>query len=322
MLPLVDEESFGVSADRLRVSRRVLTEIERLNAQHGNVEKLPHIFFHDFVEKEFPGLFLLLSKIRSLLVKGHRFVVLRKLPLTRYKPEIRDFLFLAVASCIGRPTATDQVERKVLWEVTARSYLPDMRIPTVTEHNLQADLHTDTSYKDRPERFVALLAVRAARDGGGLSQILDGRKLLLKLARSSSGVECLKALSSLSFPFRVPTSFTKAREEKEPEIILAPIISDVPLIRFRYDVVMSGFKCSPAYATKDALWAVNYFHESLESSRKLTFKLNSGEILFTNNYEILHGRTAFKDMRRLLLRVRMESLSESASDIFPESESE
>lgn len=308
MIPLVDKESFSISANSLRVSRRALAEIQRLSAQYGNLEKLPHIFFQDFVEKEFPSLALLSSKIRSLLGKGRRFVVLNKLPFTRYKPEIRDFLFLALASCIGRPTATDQVERKILWEVTSRSYLPESQIPTVTEHNLKADLHTDTSYKDRPERFVALFAIRSATDGGGLSQILDGREILRKLARSSDGEECLKALSSLPFPYRVPTSFTKARKEEEPETILAPIISDIPLIRFRYDTIMDGFKCLPSYATKDALWAVNYFHEVLENSFKLTFRLNAGEMLLTNNYEILHGRTAFRDIRRLLLRIRMDSL--------------
>ncbi|HEY0377202.1 MAG TPA: TauD/TfdA family dioxygenase [Pyrinomonadaceae bacterium] len=308
MALLDKKEPFSIKADYIRISRGVLTKIQRLTTKYDNFEKLPCTFFREFVKKELSELFVLSSKIRSLLEKEHRFIIVNKLPFIRYKPEVRNFLFLSLASCIGRPTATDQNERKIIWEVTSRTYLPKGQMPTVTEHRLKAELHTDTSYKRKPEKYVALFVVRPAKDRGGLSQILDGRHFVDNIAKGKQGEECLKALRSLLFPFRVPTSFTKTRKEEEPETILATVISNTPLIRFRYDTIMDGFKCLPSYATKDALWAVNYFHKALEDSLKLTFRLNSGEVLFTNNHEILHGRTAFGDERRLLLRIRMEAL--------------
>ena len=320
MVRFDNRQPFRIEADHIRIPRRVLSDICRFSAQYDDFEKLSHTFFLNYVQEKLPTLFDLPMKVRSLLEKGHRFVLLNKFSFLRDESRIRDFLILSLTSCIGRPTATDQVENRIIWKVTSETRLPEGHTRTVTEHNLEAELHTDTSYKDNPERYVAFFVVRRAECGGGLSYILDGRKLVGELAKSSPGKECLKALASYQYPFRVPTSFTRARREETAEVIFAPIISDTPLIRFRYDCIVKGFNCLPSYATKEALWAVDYFRKALTKSRRLTFDLNFGEILLTNNHEILHGRTAFTDMKRLLLRVRMESFSKGRTKKMTEAE--
>ena len=295
-----------VTADHVTIPTRALTEIRGYLYQYENLEALPYTFYRDFVQRQLPELSDFSARVRASLEGGDRFLKVGNVPFVNYEERIRGFLILSLTSSIGIPTPTDQVDRKIIWEVGSEKYLPPGHTPTVTEHNLKAELHTDSSFKHEPERYVSFFVVRPASDNGGVTEIVDGRKLLQSLAEDSEGVRCLNLLRSLTYPFRVPTSFTRNRKEDEYEHSLAAIISAGPLIRFRRDTLMAGFKCLPAFATADALWAVNYFFGALKSFKKLTFKLKAGEALLTNNHEILHGRTAFRDRKRLLLRVRME----------------
>ena len=152
-----------------------------------------------------------------------------------------------------------------------------------------------------------LFAIRQARKGG-LTTILDGRKVIYYLNKTKKGRKCTKILSSNLFPFRVPTAYTKQRSENVPEVIFAPIISKKPLVRFRFDTLSNGFECFPKMRKPEIMWAIDCFNRYIgKHPEKLIFCLNKGEILITNNHEILHGRTAFNDKKRLLLRIRIAS---------------
>ena len=101
----------------------------------------------------------------------------------------------------------------------------------------------------------------------------------------------------------MPAAFAN---QNQSEIIQAPVLADAPLIRFRVDTLMKGFKYYPELATPERLWAVKYFEQAISNYRdKLKFKLNDGDVVFFNNHTMLHGRTAFSDRKRLLLRIRI-----------------
>jgi hypothetical protein len=97
---------------------------------------------------------------------------------------------IAFTSCLGKPTPTDPFTQTVAWDVIPLTDLPIGHTPTITEHRLASPPHTDSSYRDRPERYVALLVVRPAEDGGGCSEIVDGRSVITRLRQSSEGRRC------------------------------------------------------------------------------------------------------------------------------------
>ncbi|MBI2451607.1 TauD/TfdA family dioxygenase [Candidatus Pacearchaeota archaeon] len=253
---------------------------------------------------KWPELFKFTKEVRRKLETNNRFVVIRRFPFLQYSSYIRDFLALSFALCIGRPTPTDVHDEKIIWNITPRKV---EYAPTISENSALAGLHTDSQYRKNPEKYVMLFAVRRARKGG-LTTILDGKRAIYTLRKKSEGRKCVKILSSNLFPFRVPTAYTKQRSENVPEVIFAPIIAKKPLVRFRFDTLSNGFECCPKMRKPEIIWAINYFNRYVEKHpEKLIFGLNKGEILITNNHEILHGRTAFNDKKRLLLRIRIAS---------------
>ncbi len=301
---LVDKEANSITAGYVKVRENVMSDIRNYISNRNDFHTFPlDPSFCEFVRQKLPQLSELASGIRYRLENNRRFVIVDDYPLPHDEIGARNFLFLALMSCIGKPTPTDKAGKEIIWEVTPRTHLPDGYTPTITEHNQAAELHTDSSYVDVPERYVALFVIRPAKEGG-LSHILDGREFLSTLSESRQGRECVNVLRSVPCPSRVPTAFTENCMEEEPELALHRIISDSPLIRYRYDTIRAGFKCEPSYASSEVQWAVDYFHHALARHGKYTFSLNSGDILLANNHEILHGRTAFKDKNRLLLRIR------------------
>jgi alpha-ketoglutarate-dependent taurine dioxygenase len=107
------------------------------------------------------------------------------------------------------------------------------------------------------------------------------------------------------FPFEVPTVFTAAQRADVREYIRAPIIAHEPLIRYRHDTLSAGLAAFGEPTTSPHRGAVGRLHKLIcSSSERLELRLGSGDLLLINNHELLHGRTAFRDPNRLLLRVR------------------
>lgn len=170
----------------------------------------------------------------------------------------------------------------------------------------EAELHTDSSFKQAPEQCVFLFVVRPAADGGGITKLLSADHLLTKFS-DDTGRESIKLLSSIAWPFRVPTVFTKRRSEDDVEWICAPILSDKPRIRFRYDLIASGLKYISSGPLPDRERALSHFRRVLNESACVSVPLARGDLLVLNNHVILHGRSPFDDFERLLLRVRLST---------------
>jgi Taurine catabolism dioxygenase TauD, TfdA family len=252
-----------------------------------------------------PELSEVAQKIAQLLRHGVHEIVVQKLPFSGVGLESSKLVLLAFASCIGEPSAVDPYSRKRVWEVSPRVGPGPGYIPTITEHNYGADLHTDSSFKLTPEQYVLFFAFHPAEDGGGVSTLLSKDQLLTRLSETDEGKECARLLSTTEFPFRVPTVFTKRKSESEMEWIMAPILSSQSRIRFRHDLISSALERIPIKLSSEAEWALSYFVQILHECSPLSLALGQDELLVTNNYVVLHGRTAFEDLDRTLLRVRL-----------------
>ncbi len=214
----------------------------------------------------------------------------------------RQVLF-ALANLIGEPTGTDPHKRLVLWDVKPRP-VPPGHFATFSEHDGEAQFHTDTQYYPNPERFFFLYTVHAARCGGGTSYFADATDVIRRMTRTASGRRAFAALSNIPVPFRIPSAFAHG---DEPEFTWAPIIAAVPLIRFREDTLLKCETCFPDVPWPEIKTALACFNEAAAYAATPRAVLPDDSIVFVNNHEALHARTEFRDQDRHLIRVRLNA---------------
>ncbi len=253
----------------------------------------------------FPELWQLALKINKLLRGGVAALIVEDLPFAQLDLARSKRALLAFASCIGRPVSADPHRRNLVWEVCPKSELPSDYTPTITEHCGDAALHTDSAFKRSPETYVLLFTYKPASDGGGLSQLLSAQRLLESLSESTDGRECIRLLREKRFPFQVPTAFTKKRLDSVVEWVSAPIVSGRGKIRYRHDLIVSALDHGVTSLLPESQWAIAYTARELEKLAPRSLSLHSGDLLVLNNQRVLHGRTAFEDRDRMLLRVRL-----------------
>ena len=252
------------------------------------------------VKEQLPWLAELGSKIVQKLDSESGFVAIDGLPFHLCRRPLADYLYLSLAAHLGQFTVHSN-SQNVIWDITPRSCIGNRKL-TFSELNSEAPLHIDSAFRSQPEKYFGLFALQSAQQGGD-SIMIKSEELIQFLNSSFLGKQCLKILQK-EFPFEVPPAFIGANKSN---MILAPIVADNPLIRFRLDTIEAGLKLYPELATKDRLWALEYFNNVLRVyPNKFQFKLGSGNIIFINNHKVLHGRTAFVGSDRLLLRVRID----------------
>jgi len=255
------------------------------------------------VAAHWPALFELGRLVREMIELEPGCVVLRGLGFNRYPRNVRDSLVLALTTTIGRPTDHNS-DKRVLWPVHPRDMGANYRT-TFSEEAGEAPLHSDSAFTHQPEKYGCLYVVREAEEGGGLSVLVNVRSVVKELATTESGRECLAILRDREFPFWVPDAFVK-----NERIVLAPILAEDPLIRFRYDSLINGFEARPDLRTNERLWAIEHFRAAAEDSQtRVTYPLRRGEALIFDNHNLLHARTNFTDPDRLLIRVRMHAVA-------------
>lgn len=254
------------------------------------------------IKQQFPQLLALGNSIVGFLESEQGFVVVKNLPFLAHERLLCDWFFLALLTCIGKLTDRDD-SQKLIWEVMHRGNTSG-REATFSELNVEAPWHTDSAFRQQPEDYFGLFVINSASVGGD-SLVMQVKQIMGSLQQSDEGLRCLEILRLEKFPFRVPPAF--AGDRAEDKVILAPVIGESPLIRFRLDTILAGFKCCPELVTSGRLWALHYFNRFLETyGLQSQMKLDEGDIIFINNHTVLHGRTAFEGSDRLLLRARLE----------------
>lgn len=303
-----------LNAETYSFPSKFLTEISGL-IQEASANRITN--WHDIqaqlktvVDRKLPSLLALGTQISQIIDSEQGFVIVKGLPFHLYKRPVADYLYLSVAAHLGQFTLHSN-SQNVIWDVTPRPFL-GQRKPTFSELNGEAPLHIDSAFRQKPEAYFGLFAVNSVKEGGR-SIIVKANDLIQSLQISSLGMQCLKILREQNFPFQVPPAFVK---EGQSNLILAPVLAEAPLIRFRLDTIEAGLKCYPELATTDRLWALDYFNKFSRSyHQRIEFKLNDGDMVFVNNHKVLHGRTAFANKDRLLLRVRIDQNSQDTSKV-------
>lgn len=212
--------------------------------------------------------------------------------------------FINLSTTIGNPVPHDR-EGKIIWDIKSDPPQEGSQgVITYSQHNHEADLHTDSQYSENPEDYFGLLTLRRARCGGGISYILTVADILSELDSSAEGRLHQTILKETSYPFIIPTIFNK-KNGQEPEFNFGPILSDNE-IRFRVDTIEKAIEYDPSLCTKEQKEAF-YFLVNLvrSSSSKKEFFLEDNDLIFINNKTTLHGRSSFQDYDRHLLRIRM-----------------
>lgn len=225
-----------------------------------------------------------------------------------YEPDLEGVAlgeaYRALCEEVGMPVGHDRAGT-IIWDIKSRDAGSDgNKVITYSEHNHEADLHTDSQYSEYPEDYFGLLTLRKARCGGGESYLLSLEDLLRELSSTAQGREAMKVLRTTNYPFIVPNVFRKKAGE-EPEFNFGPVLRDGE-IRFRIDTFEKALAAAPNLCTPRQLSAFRFLKQHVRASPSMkTFFLEDRDLIFINNKTMLHGRGSFTDSSRHLLRIRM-----------------
>jgi hypothetical protein len=214
----------------------------------------------------------------------------------------------ALAVLLGDPTANIPFDH-VLWDVRNRGSESSGHT-SFSENDHKAGYHTDNGALPIPERFFLLYAVRAAQCGGGVSLIRDGRVVKEQLAQTPEGRAAVRLLTETKLPRRIPEAFHKYGYVDSDGYQYAPVLSEKPMWRWRKYGILKGIAAHPEYETPEVRQAVDTVIELLQNGPdEVRQVIPTDGLLIINNHVALHGRTAFTDPERHLLRLRFHEPS-------------
>jgi CsiD len=195
---------------------------------------------------------------------------------------------LAFAHLAGRPSSRDR--GTVVWCVRPRGSVGKFSMSPGS-----ADLHTDSTYHDRPEPFVLLYVQRRAAHGGE-SQVLHVDDLRTDLHGSEGAEDTEALLRAPIWRWKRPMAFGGGQTTGHA-------VLDGSSIRWRLDnLVINGSDDSQH-------WAAGHLASVARNSRGIrTLRLDRGDALLIDNRCVLHGRRAFTDTARELYRIRFWDL--------------
>jgi hypothetical protein len=112
-------------------------------------------------------------------------------------------------------------------------------------------------------------------------------------------------LYATQLPRKIPKAFKKYADVAPDGYLYAPVLSDEPMWRWRQGGIRRGIAAHPEYQTPEVQQALDILIELLEHGpEEVRQVVPTDGILIINNHIALHGRTAFTDPQRHLLRLR------------------
>ena len=251
-----------------------------------------------------PRLTELTDRIRSAFdVDEACAVLLPELGLRELGIDDKRKCVFALAALLGDPTANIPFDH-VLWDVTNRGDESSGHT-SFSENDQEASYHTDSGKLPVPERFFLLYAVRAAYCGGGVSLLRDGRVVKSQLEETPEGRAAVRLLSEMKLPKRVPEAFKKYAAVAPDGYMYAPVLAEKPMWRWRLKSIRRGVAANPEFQTPEVSRALDAVIEQLRNGPgEIRLVIPTDGILIVNNHIALHGRTAFTDPERHLLRLR------------------
>jgi hypothetical protein len=205
----------------------------------------------------------------------------------------------ALAALLGDPMA-NHPDDSVVWDVQDQQ---SVRVSHSTSSRA-AGYHTDAGYLRTPPLFFMLYEMRAAACGGGESLIRDGRVVLDQLAGTDEGRAAIEVLRA-PLPRRVPGRFHPVAFVADNGFQYSPVIADLPLWRWARKNIRIGLEADPDRATPEVRKALGAVDAILrDGDHELRPGLPTDSLIIVDNHITFHGRTAFTDQRRHLLRIR------------------
>jgi hypothetical protein len=144
-------------------------------------------------------------------------------------------------------------------------------------------LHTDTADWNPPAKLISMLCVRADREGGGRSRVLD-LETLRDEVHAHLGSRTLEFLATEPAPWLLAPY-------RGGGVCWRTVLSETSVCWRRYTIEMAvaslGIKLSPAMiAALDSLEKI-----VTDTPGTLDFLMREGELLFVDNHRTLHART-------------------------------
>jgi hypothetical protein len=218
----------------------------------------------------------------------------------------------ALAALLGDPTANIPFSHAI-WDVRNRGDATSGHT-SFSENDREAIYHTDNGALPIPERFFLLYAIHAAECGGGLSLLRDGRTVLARLSATPQGRQAIEVLTHTKLPRRIPTAFRPFGDVTEDGYQYSPVFGDKPMWRWRKHGIRKGLLAHPECETPEVRQALDLVIEELENGPdEIVQIIPTDGMLLVNNHITLHGRTAFTDPARHVLRLRFHEVHHTST---------
>lgn len=272
------------------------------NADAGEVGdwsiSLPENLIQDFADSETEGLDgspELIQKWQGAfdsaleqLNNGRGFVLLEHLPIASFSDDQCRRAYWRIGQSLGRPIEQN-IEGTLLYDVrdTGQSVGEGARF-SVT--NAESSFHTDAAFGEWPPEFVGILSLHTAVSGGE-SQLVSAYAMHNALVDEAT--ELIDILYD-DFSFDRRGQFRPG----EPELMVAPVFRwDGKELDTRYlhYYITEGHKAGESLTESQQNVLDKFVEIVSRPEMRVTFSLEPGQMLFTNNHWILHNRTAFED---------------------------
>lgn len=149
--------------------------------------------------------------------------------------------------------------------------------------------HTDCAYEENVPDYFGLHVITPDSKGGGFNLLINSYLIMQQLSDYA-----FKILNSCPYTFNVPIEFYKGIKT-----IQAQIIDENLNLRYRRDLI------DRAHCKEKELNALKEFEQMISNpNNMIRIFLQKDHILLLDNKRFLHARTAVKDKRRHLKRVR------------------
>lgn len=164
--------------------------------------------------------------------------------------------------------------------------VPKDQLSPLAKHAL-ADFspHMDGTFEKVPPKCTLLQCILCDKEDYGVSIVVDTWEIISRMSKIS--FDCLL---ETDFPFRFQVQKHYLKGEDTEKVTFAPLIEtfgDSYKVRYRND---EDFKLVPP--NKQAASALEEFETLITSPEfRREFFLKPGDILITNNWRVLHGRT-------------------------------
>jgi|GEM_PF-1867093 len=254
--------------------------------------------------------------IRTKVLGGKRFAVVTNTGFNDFAkqgvdPDIyRDTYLLGINTLVGRPTVTSPRDNKVIWNVHFDPHSVGAKDTTFTQTDGEASLHTDSTFrKVSPEQVFSLACVAPDSTGNGVTTLMDATMVASVVKETDP--DAARTLQETLFPFNTPTVFTASGSDAEKDIFSAPIVMGEPnghqITRWNKMGIEKAVKRRGEPLSGEQMHAITVWEAAL-NRRDLAydFFLPQGAILFVENQELLHARTAVGDRKRRLKRTRVD----------------